>query len=190
MLKLLSELTLYLLVAVTPFLFSRGAQHLPAKRAVDLPREMLSQIFSEELRLAPLSTREEEFFANFPGQLWRFNGPSYQILLRGTSQVTRLLHPSSDCYRGLGFETENFSERRDKGSRLWSCFEATRGDDRLTACSLMICAEGEHWTDISQWYWDATLGSSRGPWWALTVAWAEGAQAPDLFADLGNQRSL
>ena len=26
------------------------------------------------------------------------------------------------------------------------------------------------WTDVSQWYWEALLGRTQGPWWAITVA--------------------
>jgi len=35
---------------------------------------------------------------------------------------------------------------------------------------LALDGRGGHWTDVSAWYWSALLGSSEGPWWALTVA--------------------
>ena len=27
----------------------------------------------------------------------------------------------------------------------------------------------QSWTDVSSWYWQALLGKTHGPWWAVTV---------------------
>ena len=43
-----------------------------------------------------------------------------------------------------------------------SCFRAARGAEAMTACELIRGADGEHWPDVSAWYWSALLGAQPG----------------------------
>ena len=54
--------------------------------------------------------------------------------------------------------------------------KARRGDkaglgdaQQLRVCERIESAAGESHTDASSWFWSATLGSSSGPWRAITV---------------------
>jgi hypothetical protein len=41
---------------------------------------------------------------------------------------------------------------------------------RLTVREAILEGRASRWTEVSQWYWEALLGQTRGPWWAITVA--------------------
>jgi len=81
-----------------------------------------------------------------------------------------MLHPAADCYRGLGYRIAQARLERDAQQRLWRCFDASRGAQRLRVCERIVDAHGQAFTDASSWFWSAQLGQSTGPWQAITTA--------------------
>ena len=74
---------------------------------------------------------------------------------------TRALHPAADCFRGLGYRIADARLQFDRRSRLWRCFAAERGDERVRVCERIVDAQGESFVDASSWFWAATLGRSK-----------------------------
>jgi hypothetical protein len=123
----------------------------------------------EQLRPLAMSDVEGRFAARFPGAIARFASDEARWILRRVDQPTRMLHPATDCYRGLGYAIRD--ERLSAGMRgLQRCFVATRDGLDLTVCERIVDADGGAYTDTSAWYWMAVLGRSRGPWLAMTRA--------------------
>lgn len=112
----------------------------------------------------PLDAAEARFYLDFPGSLARFTDGRHQLLVRYITQVTRKLHDSSDCFRGLGYRIEHQALWRDPQDVLWRTYDARRGAESLKVRERIYSAEG-NWTDVSQWFWTA----GRGPWWSLCV---------------------
>ncbi|MBN9412290.1 MAG: hypothetical protein J0H69_24350 [Burkholderiales bacterium] len=132
------------------------------------------------LRPLALGEVERRFAAQFPGALARLTDGHQVLVMRQVSQPTRMLHPATDCYRGLGYRiTAKQLERRtlDGHEGLWRCFEATKGGVRQRVCERIVDAQGQTFTDTSAWYWAAIAGRSRGPWQAVTVATPLASQA-------------
>ncbi len=125
--------------------------------------------------LTPLSltAREQSFADGFPGRIARFTDGHREIILRHVTTATRRLHPASDCYKGLGFSIEPLPLRLDANGQPLGCFSARKGGTRHTVCEGLRDTEGAAWSDISQWYWNALLGRSKGPWWSIVVAETE-----------------
>jgi hypothetical protein len=124
----------------------------------------------QPLRPLALSEVEERFARRFPGTLSRLTNGTQVLVLRSVDQPTRMLHPATDCYQGLGYRIAAQQLERDAQQRLWRCFEAQRGGQRLRVCERIVDAAGQGFTDTSAWYWAAVLGQSQGPWQAVTVA--------------------
>jgi exosortase/archaeosortase family protein len=97
-----------------------------------------------------LSLREEVTVPGFPGRIGRFTVGSDVLLLRWVARPTRLLHSSLDCLRGAQGGSADFSWQG------WHGREVIRD------------ARGQEFTDVSQWFWAASLGQSEGPWLATT----------------------
>jgi hypothetical protein len=117
-----------------------------------------------------LSEHDARFMSGFPGQVSAFLAGGKRVLMRRIDEPTRALHPAADCYRGLGFETKSMSSIVGPDGARWSRFEAIGDGERLIVRERIFTSSGESWTDASSWYWFALLGSSRGPWFAVTVA--------------------
>jgi exosortase/archaeosortase family protein len=124
----------------------------------------------EPLMPRPLDSKAVEWAADFPGRLATFSADDRQILLRWVPGPTRSLHPSADCYRGLGYSTTPLPARRDARGIIWSCSLARRGTESLRVCEHLTSADGQSLSDTSAWYWSALLGRSQGPYWAVTIA--------------------
>lgn len=122
------------------------------------------------LRELPLSEREERFGAGFPGRIGRFTDGQRELIVRWVSAPTRQLHPASDCFRGLGYATSPPEFWREEDGSGWQRFTASRGTVRLSVREAILEGSAGRWTEVSQWYWEALLGQTRGPWWAITVA--------------------
>lgn len=122
------------------------------------------------LRELPLSEREERFGAGFPGRIGRFTDGQRELIVRWVAAPTRQLHPASDCFRGLGYATSPPELWREADGSGWQRFTASRGDVRLSVREAILEGSAGRWTEVSQWYWGAMLGQTRGPWWAITVA--------------------
>jgi len=117
-----------------------------------------------------LSRVESRFAANFAGHIGRFSDGQRTIVLRYVQQATRMLHPASDCYKGLGYVIKREQLEYDAQQRLWRCFYATKQGLTLRVCERIVDNQGNVFTDTSSWYWQAELGQSQGAWWAITTA--------------------
>jgi hypothetical protein len=118
----------------------------------------------------PLSAREAEFLAGFPGAVARFTDGERDIVMRWVTQPTRRLHPAEDCYRGLGYSISASRIVTDNSGALWRCFDASRKQDGREVCEQLQDMEGQRWTDVSAWYWAALLERSRAPWLVTTAS--------------------
>lgn len=150
--------------------FSAGSRPGPLPDTRAGSSEFATEWQGQPLRPLALSEVEERFARRFPGTLSRLTNGTQVLVLRHVDQPTRMLHPASDCYQGLGYQIAAQQLERDSEQRLWRCFEAQRGGQRLRVCERIVDAAGQGFTDSSAWYWAAVLGQSRGPWQALTVA--------------------
>jgi hypothetical protein len=122
------------------------------------------------LRVLPLGPLEQRFAADFPGRIGRFSDGEREIVIRWVSGQTRKLHPSSDCFRGVGYSITPQPIVIEPDGTRWSRFEAVRGNEQLEVRERLYDASGNQWSDVSAWYWAATMGKSSGPWWAITIA--------------------
>ncbi|NLI47979.1 MAG: hypothetical protein GX414_12810 [Acidobacteria bacterium] len=117
----------------------------------------------------PLTQFDRSIGANFPGRIGRFRLNGRVVLLRWLAEPSRGLHPAADCFRGSGYQVRPLPVWAAPGGSRWGCLLAVRGSKRLQIRERIIGTGGGSWTDVSSWYWAALLGSSRGPWWAVTV---------------------
>ena len=136
--------------------------------------ELPTQWQGRALRPLALGEVEERFARSFPGSLARLTDGDSVLVLRSVHRPTRMLHPATDCYQGLGYRIAAQQLELDRQRQLWRCFEATRGQagsgQRLRVCERIVDAKGQGFTDTSAWYWSAAMGQSQGPWQAITVA--------------------
>lgn len=123
----------------------------------------------EPLTPLPLDETEQRFATGFPGRIGSFACGDRRILLRWVAAPTRKLHSSADCLRALGYKIIREPLWRDADGAQWSRFFATRDSGTWLARERLWSSDGGAWTGISAWFWEASLDSSRGPWWAVTV---------------------
>ena len=148
----------------------------PATAATDAVQE--GPEWPREWRGEPLqrlarSAVEARFAQRFPGRIARFRmtGSGDELVLREVLRPTRMLHPATDCWRGIGWQVAAAKLARDEqgpSAMLWRCFEATHGGQRVRVCERIVDAQGQAFTDTSDWFWAAALGRSVGPWQAIT----------------------
>ena len=152
--------------ALTPLLASRDVVH-PASAPV---REWPHEFRGRPLIGVPLDGNEQRFLEDFPGAVARFSDGEHDILMRWVDQPTRRLHPAEDCYRGWGYEVSESKIRNDGDGTQWRCFAARLGEHERSVCEQLRDLEGAHFTDVSSWYWSATLGRTAGPWLVTTIS--------------------
>jgi hypothetical protein len=128
-----------------------------------------AQFESRALTALPLTEFEQRFASDFPGKIGRFTDGKREIIIRWVTGPTRMLHPASDCFQGLGYTVKPLPVRRDEQGSLWSSFAASKGNERLRVYERIHSDAGESWTDVSAWYW-AALQEGSGSWWAVTIA--------------------
>ena len=150
--------------AVAPFLPISGDHTGPQ---VPFPGWM-SHWKGQPLERLPLSEREAGLANGFPGKVSRFTSDEHQYVIRWVRRRTRQLHPAVDCFRGSGYSVRPLPIRVDGDGERWGCFEAARSSEALNVCERIFDHDGNAWTDVSAWYWAATMGQSAGPWWAVT----------------------
>jgi hypothetical protein len=129
-----------------------------------------AQLEEKPLASVPLTEKDLRFLEDFPGRAGKFTDGESEILIRWVPRATRKLHPSADCFRGLGYSVKPLPAAEDGLGRRWGRFEAVRGGERLEVRERVFDESGGSWSDVSAWYWSAAFGRSRGPWWAVTVA--------------------
>jgi hypothetical protein len=122
------------------------------------------------LRPLALSEVEQRFASHFPGTLARLTDGRQVLVLRQVNQPTRMLHPATDCYRGLGYSIHNEQLEVQANQTRWRCFVAEREGRAVRVCERIEDAQGQGFTDASAWYWASVAGQSNGPWRAMTVA--------------------
>lgn len=142
-----------------------AAPHLGSQRA-ELPTEWAGQ----PLRPLALSAVEQRFAQRFPGTVDRMTDGHQVLVFRTVNRPTRMLHPATDCYRGLGYRihSEQLEARMD--NTLWRCFVAVRAGRAVRVCERIEDAAGQGYADTSAWYWAAVTHQSTGPWMAVTEA--------------------
>ena len=125
------------------------------------------------LRPLALSDVELRFANHFPGSVTRMTDGKQVLVLRTVARPTRMLHPATDCYRGLGYRIRNEQLEVQADQARWRCFVAERSGGAARAvrvCERIEDAQGQGYTDTSAWYWASVAGQSIGPWKATTVA--------------------
>ena len=153
------------------------ALHAPPAAAPDVARA--SPEWAQEKWLPPdasavqatLSPLEERFARQFPGHIARFKDGRNEWIVRIAEKPTRMLHPSSDCFRALGYIVTQPRVHADQRGENWRCFVAQRNGRKLQVCERIFDAKNGRWTDASSWYWSALLAGASGtsgPWWAVT----------------------
>ncbi|QIF02998.1 exosortase/archaeosortase family protein [Roseimicrobium sp. ORNL1] len=124
------------------------------------------------LRRLPLSAREEQFAYSFPGAIARFQCGDAEIIMRHVTQATRRLHSSADCLRAMGWQISHQPVFRDADDRTWGSFLALRSGTRYLVTERITPSaftNGDAFTDVSAWYWNALWEPDSGPWMAVTV---------------------
>ncbi len=154
------------LAAAAPFLPAR-----PSAPVHEAPFPGWPATFAgRELKPLPLSPREERFVADFPGRIARFTDGQREIIIRWAARETRTLHPASDCFKGVGYSIRPLPLVTDESGARWSVFQATMNGESLRVRERVYAdGGGQSWTDVSSWYWQALMGKTTGPWWAVTV---------------------
>ena len=140
----------------------------------------------------------------------RFTDGNNLYFIRFVQKETRQLHPSSDCFRGLGYSIEPLAITVSADGARWSTFEAGKDDSRyvieerifealslsqlsnqspevhsssqttkrlgtsgsapVTSTETQTLNLSKSCTDVSEWYWLACLGQTKGPWFDVTIA--------------------
>lgn len=119
-------------------------------------------------RLA-LTAEQEQFLCGFPGQIRLFTDGAHTIIWRIVVKESRQVHPSCDCYRGMGYTVELKPAFLQSNGIRWGSFEASRGSEKLIVRETIIAPDNTSWIDVSSWYWDAILKHTSGPWRVITV---------------------
>ena len=142
-----------------------------ARASTHLASEFPTQWHGSTLRPLALSDVELRFAKHFPGTVARMTTDRQVLVLRTVNQPTRMLHPATDCYRGLGYRIrdEQLEVQADSQHR-WRCFVAQRNGHSTRVCERIEDSQGQGFTDTSSWYWASVAGQSHGPWKAITVA--------------------
>jgi exosortase/archaeosortase family protein len=170
--------------ALLPFSAASGAAPAAAPQHVEWPHAW----DGHPIRPLALSAVEARFAKQFPGVVGRFTDGHRVFVMRHVTQPTRMLHPAVDCFRATGYRIGATRLEHDAQQRLWRCFEADRSGERVRVCERIERIErrpGDEasadaasdamdreasaaFVDTSSWFWAAALGTSRGPWRAVT----------------------
>jgi hypothetical protein len=167
MLRLTGFFLLSCIAAASPWLYD-GSSPRPAQGTAPFPA-WPSTFEGRPLKSVPLTPLETRFAADFPGRIARFEQPGRHIVLRWVTAPTRALHPARDCFVASGYAITDEPLVTDQSGFAWSGFLAERDDVRLRVRERIEDRAGSSWTDVSAWYWDASLEKTTGPWLAIDV---------------------
>jgi exosortase/archaeosortase family protein len=160
-----------LVVAILPFLKSPSPKAAVADNFCGWPREFEGK----PLRQMEDSAALLEFSRGFPGKVGLFSDGENVVWLRWITSETRQVHPSSDCYRGLGYEISYRPSITDRSGNRWNTFEAYKNGRHVFVRERIFDSSGQSWDDVSAWYWSAVFGKTRPVWWSVTVSGHEDA---------------
>ncbi|HEY9788085.1 MAG TPA: archaeosortase/exosortase family protein [Candidatus Obscuribacterales bacterium] len=135
---------------------------------------------SEPLTKLPVTEVNERFLTDFPGKMALFKQGERTVIMRWIEHPTRQLHPSSDCYRGLGYSINWLPLQtyvHDGRASRWSEYEVRKDNETLKVRESLRDEHGNSWSDVSSWYWAAMLKRTEAPWWATTVIENVGAKS-------------
>lgn len=134
------------------------------------PPNWPTEILGRPVTVVQALDEEKAFAADFPGYMRRFTDGTNSYFVRVVNKETRQLHPSSDCFKGMGYSIEPQPLVLSSDGTRWSSFLARKG----TACYLIMeqlhDSHGHTWTDVSEWYWHALMHETDAPWWDITIA--------------------
>jgi exosortase/archaeosortase family protein len=158
---LMIVVVLVLLGAGVVPLTSAGTRQIPANQA-DFPG-WPEKWGDDYLEPVPLSVAESSFARDFPGKIGVFTAGGDRLVMRWVTRPTRKLHSSADCLRASGYEIEK--ERTGRflafssggGEQGWYVEEEIREENGPV-----------FYKEASEWFWQASLGKTTGPWWAVT----------------------
>ncbi len=160
--------------AVLPFI-SQGQSASPAQPMPEPKAGWFAPQAGEVLHPLPLSVRQGQIAAAFPGEIKIFSCGNSTVVYRCVTEVTRQLHPAADCYRAGGYQIKYLPPSTDAQGLRWGVTEASRGVEKLKIKERIFDDHGHSWIDVSTWYWAVLTGRTRGPWWSvMTVAPAAG----------------
>ena len=143
---------------------------LPAAQAGTMDEPAWPTTFGgKPLTRVELQPYEQRYAAQFPGRMARFSDGSRQIMFQWLPTHSRSVHSASQCLQNVGYLVEHGPIIVDESGVRWSSCEARRGATAIRLRERIEDAHGGHWQDVSSWYWDATLGRSRGPYWVVIV---------------------
>lgn len=114
------------------------------------------------LESIPLTQTEQVFSETFPGKLAVFSTGPEKLIYRWVTRPTRQLHSSADCLKASGFKIE-----KDRGGKFLAV--SPEGYWYIVEESVSSIESEDTWSEISQWYWQAVMKRTEGPWMAVTV---------------------
>lgn len=159
---------LAVVAALAPTMISRHSAAAASTSFPGWPAEFNNASFVE----VPGNKADEAFYREFPGRIQCFTHGKDRVILRWVSQPTRQLHPSSDCFRGIGYHIAHKPMITDANG-TWARFSAEKGMQKLSVRERIYDEHGGNWTDISSWYWAALMGKTQGPWWSVVIVSGE-----------------
>lgn len=129
-----------------------------------------TQLEGHALTRLPLEEREVRAARAMPGLVARFTDGNREVIYRWVTAPSRVIHASQECLRGSGYAVVDQAVYADMDGQRWRRFHATRGTTQLMVRESIVDAQGRSFDDVSEWYWEAMLGRSTGPWWMVTVS--------------------
>lgn len=154
------------LAALIPFIPMEKGGAVQTHASAEWP----DRIQNRPLERLSLTEKEKAFSDGFPGEIRRFTDGTREIIIRLSLRPTRKLHPAVDCFKANGYRTTPLPVHLDENEQRWSRFTASKGG-RTRIVSERITDSGRNsWTDVSAWFWAASLKQTKGPWWAVTIA--------------------
>ncbi|MEN8774513.1 MAG: exosortase/archaeosortase family protein [Akkermansiaceae bacterium] len=123
-----------------------------------------------QLEEVPLSSREESFARNFPGQLKIYQAGNDTLILRHVTRATRMLHPSYHCLKAEGFSISHSRLERDHNGHPMATYQAKLNQEHYFVSEIIRSSDSSrYWTDVCAWYWHALFHPNSGPWVAETL---------------------
>ena len=139
--------------------------------AMNMAEPSWSELVDPGWERTELSSRDRAFAFAQAGPVARFRKGARRLVLRRVSEPSRALHPVSDCLRAVGYHVERLSAHEVESPGA-SAYRAHRHGELLHVEEWIVDSQGRRFAEVGQWYWQALLGSSHGPWTAYALSWA------------------